>query len=145
MGAVALLAGGASVGAMRYTASADNSGQANTRCIGTFEASTVSAKADTFATRGLMEIEIGRDDIRGILETQDGNRIRFTGATIGNGIFLTMELSDGAFVYGFGSAANLMRDCRGGMGGLFSVGGRAISRTAINDTMGRWEFQFERP
>jgi hypothetical protein len=145
-GALVAAVGIFSVAVFHQSDAAQAQAQGSQTCIGTFEASTVSASTDTFHTLGRITLEMGRDDIKGILETQDNRRIAVTTQTIGNGIFLSMELSDGVFVFGQGSATQAVRSCRGSMAGTFTmerirVAGRPAFATSV--PYGHWLFDFD--
>jgi hypothetical protein len=142
-GAMVAVVGVFSVALFQESSDAQAAQQAPFQCIGTFEATTLPGSRD-LSYFGDISLDMGRD-ISGILETQDGNRIRMTTEVIGNGIFLAMELSDGVFIFGQGASTAPIRECRGGMGGTFTVttiGGRVAGRPAP-EPIGTWALIFK--
>jgi hypothetical protein len=141
-GAMIAVVGVLSVAFVQDSGDVQAAQQARFQCIGTFEASTLPGNRD-LSVFGDITLDLGRD-ITGTLQTQDGNSIRMTTEVIGNGIFLAMELSDGVFVFGQGTATSPIRECRGGMGGTFtvtSIGGRVAGRPAP-EPLGTWALIF---
>lgn len=118
-GALVALVGIVGIGVSRVPATAH--AQTVTSCNGNFEAREISGNPDSYVTAGRLFMEIDNVNVKGFLETANGDRFNLEGNTNGRGINFVVD-TPGALIFGSGSSSKDFSSCKGGvMGGSATI------------------------